>query len=198
MFPLFETIKIENRILCNIGAHNERFNRSRKELSGKTDFIDLSQQIRIPDHLDNSKYKCRVVYSESIHTIEFQPYVSKKINSLQIVFDDEIEYSYKFMDRQALDQILKSVQADEVIIVKNGKVSDTSFSNIVLFDGNKWVTPSDCLLKGTCRSALLDSNTITCEEVFAGDIRRYQYIKLINAMNNMNDSPLIPIKNIRF
>lgn len=198
MYPLFETIKIENRALCNISAHNERLNRSRKELSGRTDFIDLARYIRIPDHLDNSIYKCRVVYSESIHSIEFQPYVKKKINSLQMVHADEIEYSYKFLDRTALDHILKSVKTDEVIIVKNDRITDTSFSNIVLFDGNKWITPPGCLLEGTCRSALLNSNTISCEEVAAGDIRRYQYIKLINAMNSMNDSPLIPIRNIRF
>jgi hypothetical protein len=39
--------------------------------------------------------------------------------------------------------------ADEIIIVRNGLLSDTSYSNIALFDGTMWVTPKTHLSTDT-------------------------------------------------
>jgi len=194
---LFETIQIVNGKLCNINAHNERFNRARNELFGLKNHIDLTEHIKIPGHLNKGIIKCRVLYSESIYSIEFLPYIRKKVTTLQMINADGLEYSYKYLDRTDLDNILKSVKTDEIIIVKSGRITDTSFSNIILYDGSKWITPSDYLLNGTCRSTLLKSKRIICGDVYAKDIRRYRYIKLINAMNNMDDNEPIPIRNIK-
>ena len=47
-----------------------------------------------------------------------------------------------------------------VNFVKNGRLTDTSYSNIALFDGNRWVTPAHPLLKGTMRQSLIDKGLL--------------------------------------
>jgi len=47
-------------------------------------------------------------------------------------------------------------QADEVVFIKNGMVTDCSIGNLLFFDGHEWITPYIPLLKGTQRAFLLD------------------------------------------
>ena len=79
MCRLFETIRIENRQLCNIDYHNRRFNQSRKELFGLPDSIDLSDVIEIPQELDRQIYKCKLIYDKEIISIDFEPYSPRVI-----------------------------------------------------------------------------------------------------------------------
>ena len=83
MCQLFESIKVEGRKLCNIGAHNERFNRSRKDLFGLSSYLDLGEIIQIPESLGNGIYKCKVIYSKTIQEVEFQVYTKRNIQTLQ-------------------------------------------------------------------------------------------------------------------
>ena len=67
---------------------------------------------------------------------------------------------------------------DEVVIVKNGFISDTTISNLAFFDGSEWHTPNTPLLKGTKRAELLDSGFLKEKT-----IKLFQLVeKLINRM----------------
>ena len=98
MYRLLETIKVLNGTLQNIELHNARMNRARRELFGSTDYIDLNNYINFPEHLINNIYKCRVIYSENIETVEFHPYTIKPVRTLQLIECDTLEYKYKFLD----------------------------------------------------------------------------------------------------
>ena len=198
MCRLIESIKIQNWQLQNISYHNERLNRSRRELFGITEPADLSELILLPGDLDSGTYKCRVIYSDIVHNIEFLPYIPRKINSLKVVFDDQISYDHKYADRSCFKDLMKDVQEDDILIIKNGLVTDTSFSNVVFFDGKNWVTPSAFLLNGTMRSFLLDSNLIVTADIRVDDIKNFEAVKLINAMMSLEEGPIIPIGNLHF
>jgi len=116
MSQLFETIKLQNKKLFNIEYHNERMNNSRRNLFGTEDKINLEEVIKIPDGISNNVFKCRVVYSEKITDIEFQPYYEKKVNSLQAINVDWIDYSFKYLDRSNLQKLLCKCIADDVLI----------------------------------------------------------------------------------
>ena len=198
MCRLIESIKIQNWQLQNISYHNERLNRSRRELFGITEPADLSELILLPGDLDSGTYKCRVIYSDIVHNIEFLPYIPRKINSLKVVFDDQISYDHKYADRSCFKDLMKDVQEDDILIIKNGFVTDTSFSNVVFFDGKNWVTPSAFLLNGTMRSFLIDSKMIISREIRLDDIYNFESVKLINAMLDLEKSQTISISNIKF
>jgi len=134
------------------------------------------------------KYKCRIVYTAQIESLDFLPYKSKDIKSLKIIEMDNIDYAYKFLDRKSLDNaFLKKGVADDIIISKEGFVTDAYFANLVFFDGDKWYTPVNPLLKGTKRELLISSNTIIEKDIRTQDIQQYKKVSLINAMLDLSE-----------
>jgi len=197
MCQLLETIGIKDRKPLNIEYHNNRFNKTRKELFNCTDFIDIRNLIYVPESFKKVYCKCRVIYGKTIEKIEYHPYSIKPIQSLRMVQVKDINYNYKFTDRSCFDELLKQKEnCDEILIIKDGLITDTSFSNIVLFDGRDWITPSSPLLKGTKREKLLQERLIKEKEVTTGDLKFFKELRLINAMIDIENSPSIEIKNI--
>jgi 4-amino-4-deoxychorismate lyase len=87
---------------------------------------------------------------------------------------------------------------DDILIVKDGYITDTSFSNIVFFDGEKWVTPARPLLRGTMRESLLKRNLIGEENITVDDLNKIKEARLINAMLPLETGTAIQVENIRF
>lgn len=196
MCLLFETIKVENKKICNVDYHNARMNYSRRELFNSRNEIDLNEVIIIPQSFTDGIYKCRIIYSKNIHSIEFLPYVYRKIQCLQIIIDDEISYSYKFQDRIKLTNHLSKVTSDEILIVKNGLITDTSYSNVVFKDERRFITPSKPLLRGTKRAQLINESIISEEEIHLDDLSKFKFVYLINAMLELDEANGIPIDKI--
>jgi len=198
MCRLIETIKVKNGKIYNRTYHEARMNRSRRELFGTTDKIDLSQ-IRFPGNLrKNQLYKCRIVYSQSIREFTFTEYQPKKIRSLQMVRANHIDYSFKYLDRSHLNKLKsQAAEADEIIIVKNGMVTDSTYSNLVFFDGEKWITPSTPLLKGTKREFYLDQGIIQEAPIRESEVFDFKKVCLINAMLDIEDGVCVDTQCIR-
>lgn len=194
---LLETIRTRNRQLENIHYHNERFNKTRKELFGESEKNDLQKIIKIPADLPRSVHKCRILYNAEIHKIEFIPYRIKKIKTIELITDDEIKYPFKYADRSALQKLKNKSLADEIIIVKNGLLTDTSYANLVFFDGEKWLTPATPLLPGTMRAKLIALGKIREENIRPTDLRLFKKLKLINAMLGFGNSPEIAMGKIK-
>jgi 4-amino-4-deoxychorismate lyase len=196
MCRLFETIRVFDKRLWNIPFHNFRFNKSRKDLFGIQEQLDLAEVINFPESLGNGLFKCRVVYDKEIISVDFEPYTRRSTRSLKLVNCDEAEYSYKFCNRLLFDELLRISQpCDEILIVKNGYITDTSFSNVALYDGSDWVTPQIPLLNGTMRASLIEKNLLKQAPLGVGDIMNFKKISLINAMNNLGDIE-VPVEAI--
>ena len=195
MSPLFETIRICNGEPFNLVLHEQRLNLSRRKLFGSTGGISLARHIRIPEECRSGAYRCRVIYKESIISTEFMPYIPASVRTIKIVMADDIDYNLKYLDRTCLTGLIDRNTADDVLIVKNGYVTDTSYSNIVFTDGRQWLTPDTPLLRGTMREKLLLEGTIKEERITVDDLNRFTHFRLINAMLEYN-APLLPIKNI--
>ncbi|MGD1946112.1 MAG: aminotransferase class IV [Croceivirga sp.] len=86
---------------------------------------------------------------------------------------------------------------DDVLIVKQGHITDSSYANIIFWDGKTWYTPSTYLLKGTKRSQLLHDGLIRETPIELNDLERYQGFQLINAMLDFNPRDVLPISNIK-
>lgn len=196
MCLLIETIRIEDGKLQNISFHNERYNRSRKELFGLNPEPGLDTIINIPPSISKGRYKCRILYSTEIMSITFSEYTIKKLNTLQMVEDNSIEYAFKFHDRKHIEKLKEDIKADDILIIKNGFITDTSYANIVFRDGNKWITPATPLLCGTMRSKLLHEKKVHLEEIRKSDIILFKSARIINAMIDLEESPSINISNI--
>lgn len=141
-------------------------------------------------------YKCRIVYHKQIESVEFIPYQARSIRCLKVIHDQAIDYTHKFEDRSRLNTWFEQRQScDDILIVKNGLVSDSSFSNIIFFDGDKWVTPDSPLLKGTRRQFLLEAAEIKEETIPVERIPSFKSFRLINSMLGF-DGPEMEVSNI--
>jgi len=198
MSRLIESIKVYNKKLYSIEYHNVRMNNSRAELFNSKDKIDFLKVILLPNDLSNELYKCRVIYSEEIISVDFQIYKKRKVDYLKVVYDDEITYSHKFEDRTKFEKHLRESKADEILIIKNGFVTDTGFSNIVFSDGTKYFTPSTPLLKGTKREKLIEEGIIQEEEIRLMGIGKFKFVYLVNALLDISEADKIPIEKIIF
>ncbi len=179
MSLLLETIKIEEGEVFNLSYHQTRFDTSRKDLFNITDQIDLSAVVKAPK---KGLYRCRIIYDENIRSVEYIPYKEKKIQKLKIVTSN-MNYNYKYANREVLNKLLQKYSAyDEIIIEKNGYLTDTTISNIAFYDGDKWITPSQPLLHGTMRAKLLDEGFLHLKEIKKEDLKNYSQIALMNSM----------------
>ncbi|MGP8214535.1 MAG: aminotransferase class IV family protein [Bacteroidia bacterium] len=197
MYPLIESIKVSDGRFQNLSLHNARLNKSRRELWACKDEIDIAESVVIPGNVVKGIYKCTVTYGKTITNIQFQPYAIRKINSLKLVADNTIDYSYKYANRDCLNKLLEQKEGcDEIIIVKHKMLTDTSFSNIAMYDGKKWLTPVKPLLKGTKREELLQQGLIAEAEISISDLKNFNKLSLINAMLDLGDI-VIAVNDLR-
>ena len=196
MCRLIETIQVYNGTVLHGEYHLRRIYESRKNLLGCTDTLDLDSVLEIPQKFSEGRVKCRVIYDRVIHDATFSYYTPLPVKNLKLVYSDTIEYSYKYENREEINR-LRSQRGlcDEILIVKHERITDTSFSNVAFFDGNKWITPANPLLKGTCRQRLLDNNILTEGDITVSDVPSYTHVSLINSMLQLHDD-LIPIDKI--
>jgi len=206
MSPLFETIRIEDGVPMHLGYHQARMDRSRRELfgmgaggnaGGACGAIDLAAAIHVPGNLPAGIHRCRVEYGEQIDHITFTPYTPREVRSLALVEADDIVYDHKLTDRSAIEKLREGNAGDDILIVRRGMVTDSSYANVVFRDVNGWVTPAEPLLAGTARARLLDEGRIKTTTIRPRDLTRYSGAVLINAMLGFREERLIDIADIR-
>lgn len=179
---LFESIRCEHGRLEQLAFHRERMERSRRALFGIAGPIDLTVAVEAAA-LCVGVHKCRVVYARDIASVECSPYAPRVPGTIALVADDTIAYEHKFVDRAALQALVASrPDADDVIIVRHGLLTDASYANIALFDGTRWATPARPLLRGTRRERLLREGLLVERDIRPADLMAYERISLINAM----------------
>ncbi len=176
---LLETIKIEEGKVHHLDYHQKRFDKSREALFNIKKSLVLSSYIETPK---NGLYRCRIIYDSDIRSVEYIPYSEKKIEKLKVVSAD-IDYGYKYENRSVFNHLLEIYSDfDEVIIEKDGLVTDTTISNLAFYDGTQWFTPSKPLLKGTTRERLLNNGFLQTREIKSFEITKYKKVALMNAM----------------
>lgn len=143
--------------------------------------------------------KCRIRYGKEIESIEFEPYTRRVVESLKVLGADHISYGFKYFDRTALDKLyFQRGTCDDIVMIKNGCVTDSYFANIVFWNGEGWFTPETPLLPGTMRASLLDIGKIETARITHQDIGLYQKIRLINAMNDLEEGAEVPIERMSY
>ncbi len=201
MTQLFvETIKIKDGKTQAIAYHQDRMERTIRHFFPSLCNAPMpSLEKLISPTVNMDFYKARVLYGEQgIEAVEYAPYTMRKINSLQVVEDNTIAYDYKSTDRSRLDALAeKKGDCDEIIIVRHGLLTDTSFTNLAIYNGKHWITPRHPLLPGTKRAALLDKGIIQEADITLNDLRNADKVSLFNAMIEFGERE-VPIKNVHF
>jgi len=169
--------------------------RSRKALFSTPDRLSLDELI-VPGDLPPGEVKCRLVYGRHIEHVDFLPYARKTIHSLVLMEAGSLEYPFKYLDRSGIEQFQRSRREyDEVLFVKNGAITDSSYCNLAFLSGETWYTPSEPLLHGTCRERLIHARLIQPCRITPDDLPDFSHVSLINAMLDLTDL-VIPVDSI--
>jgi len=159
--------------------------------------VFLKAAIRVPQLNASGGVRCRVEYGPEILSVAFTPWQKQPIRSLKQISVESIDYHAKFIDRTALNALFSlRGNCDEIIIVKQDRITDTSISNLIFFDGTAWITPTEPLLPGTCRERLLALRKISARTLRPADLGSFSGVKLINALRDPDEEEMIPISNI--
>ncbi|MFC2129652.1 aminotransferase class IV family protein [Bacteroidota bacterium] len=197
MFPLLETIKIIGRQPLNLQWHQRRLDYAFHILFGTNNPMQLNELIQVPDTFGEGLLKCRFLYGSTDFKIEYSEHSPRQVSSLKIVQCDTIDYSHKYTNRSMLTGLLEQKgEADDILIVRDGWITDTSYSNIVFFDGEAWFTPEEPLLEGTARNRLLAEGKIFPAKIQPENLKNYKSFKLINAMLDFEEQEDMAIMNI--
>ncbi len=195
---LLETIRFEKGVFSNLNFHQIRMDKSRRELFNCIDSINLMEilnKLSLPKSIQ--VFKLRIVYDKLVREIDFVPYKRPNKKSLKLIFCDKIDYSYKYLDRKLInDRFIKKGEADDIIIVKNGLITDSSFANLLFYDGEKWFTPAKPLLKGTQRDKMIAEERAIEVDITPADLALFKNVRLINAMIRFEDEVDISISNV--
>lgn len=197
MCLLFETIRVENGKPLHLAWHEQRMRRAREEFWPWSNQSDLKNLIVIPSEFSTGMVRCNILYGPETFEIKFQSYSRRIIRSLKLVHCNTVDYHVKFVDRINLEKLLAMRgECDDILIVKEGLITDTSVSNIIFYDGKTWVTPEKPLLKGTCRERLLGEGKIAASGINEDELHRFTGCKLINAMRFPEEEETIMISHI--
>ena len=175
-----ETIKIVDGEICNLLYHQKRYE-SVLETIGVKERQNLEEFIKPPQW---GLYRCRLVYDADNIEVTFHEYKKREISTFKLIFENDIEYFHKSTAREKIDSLYeKREECDEILIIKDLLVTDTSIANIAFYTTEGvWVTPKNPLLKGTARERLLDEGRLVEADIKANELRSFTKVALLNAM----------------
>lgn len=197
MYPYFETIKVLDGEAFHLKYHQQRLNNTllmADKVNLLPSFREIFKTLQLPA---KGLYKCRIEYNNSEFSVTLDPYEPKHVETLKVIEDNNIEYPFKYTDRSLLQELLAlKGNCDDILIIRNGHVTDTSYTNIAFYDGHDWLTPDTYLLPGTARTRLLETGVLKSAPIHKEDILRFKCFKLINSMLNTDFTDYRKIEGI--
>jgi len=182
MSRFIETIRAENGLMPQLHLHQERMSRTLRDhgMAGVPELLNLLKDARLNDP---GRWRIRIEYGID-GQVEWSvyPYVRQKIEKVCMVNTKPPDYRYKYADRAWLHALKSQSMADEILIIRDGLITDASIANIVFRNHQGWWTPDSPLLNGTERRRLLSMGTIRESRITVSDLSSFTEFRLINAM----------------
>jgi len=175
-----ETIKVIDGSFYHLEYHQNRYEQTLGSY-GIKNCTELQDILEAPP---KGLYRCRVVYDlDGGLTQEYHPYKKRDIKKLKLIESNSLSYEKKFANREAIDALFtQRGECDDILIVQNGLLTDTTIANIALYDGKEWWTPKRALLAGTTRQRALDNGFVKERDIQVDDLKSYSALAVMNAM----------------
>ncbi|MGP1514561.1 MAG: aminotransferase class IV [Bacteroidales bacterium] len=176
-----ETICLNNGVLMNLSFHQKRVDETVKHFGLSN--INLSSIIKyIPKITKNKIFKCKIIYGIDLYEISFIEYFPLIRKKVKFVEANNLFYDFKFEDRTAINTLMSQTDCDDIIIIKNGLVTDSSIANLVFENKQGLFTPATPLLRGTCIRRLLAQKIVKEQIIRKQDIKNFKTVRFVNAM----------------
>lgn len=196
MYPFLESICFDGDQYRLLPYHQERIDRAFSNFFPNSPSLQLESLL--PGNLPTGiRSKIRMLYGEADFKIEANRYNIRPVHSLRVIEGGVLDYAYKYSDRSEIDRLFdERGGADDIMITKNGFVTDSSYANLLFLHEGRWFTPKTALLFGVKRQFLLQKQTIQETEIHVDDLPKYESVSLINSMLDPGEVQ-IPVENIK-
>ena len=189
-----ETIRIQDGRACHLSDHTDRMRRTADHFGFTAPTLPHDLEAHLSADLRTGTVRCRVLYDHTLREVTFTPYRRRQIERLFAVDAGTTDYAFKYADRAPLARPDVPLGAsDELLFVRDGCLTDTSYTNLVLRRGDELVTPDTFLLDGTCCRRLLRTGRICTARIRLQDLATYDELLLINAMMPLREAIRLPI-----
>lgn len=172
----FETLKVKDGKILNLKYHQKRVDKTR-------DFFGFKGKLELEENSFNlpqkGEFRLRIDYSKEIKSFTCKEFTCREFKEFRVLKSD-IEYDYKYANRDELDAL--KTDEKEIIIVKNGLITDTTIANIAIRVESDWLTPKTPLLKGTTRARLVDEGFLKCADLTLEDLEKAENFAIMNAL----------------
>ena len=197
MCLLLETICLKDGQALHLDYHWQRMRNSSQHLFPGYQPPDPEELLsRVNAQSLKGTYRWRIVYGPGLLETELLPYNYKPIRYLKLM-ETNIDYPHKFANRASLDSLHNQRgQADDVLLVKDGRITDTTIANIIFIKGGRLYTPNRPLLMGTALCRLLDEGRVTPMAISPDDISQFEAFWLVNALRIAFPFQPMPIEGI--
>lgn len=196
MTQFIESIRIEDNEAFLLDLHQKRVNQTLANF-GVAGSLNLKKIYEDAHFDEDGMFKLRIIYDlEKNFRKQLIPYAVSEIHNFQLVENNNFDYSFKFEDRKEFERMITKAKTDEVIIIKNNHITDTSFANLLFLKGKEWFTPSAYLLNGVMRQHLLHHKKIKEADITLQNIKDYSHFQIINSMNDFDDMFVYPLAKI--
>lgn len=206
MYRFLETMYYDGSGIRNLDLHLERIQSSLIYSSGGVlSGVGNSMLIQIKEilrsfQISGQAQRVRVLYDENGLDIEASPLMIQYPTTFRCVdVDHNFDYSYKFADRQVLNEaFLKRNGKEDVILIRDGWVTDTSKANLAFRKNDKWYTPYFPLLAGTTWKKLVSEQSLLPRPIHVDHIALFDVVRTFNALHAFEAAPEIPVDQIIF
>lgn len=160
----------------------------------------LVKCIELPVAYQKGIVRCRIVYDAHLVTIRYFHYTIRNIRSLKLMeIPEGMDYMYKYADRKMIEDLYNlRGDADDILMTRDGWITDTSIANIAFSKNGRWYTPSIPLLAGTTWKRLVKSGKLMTRPIHSTHLSGFDNFKIFNAMRDWEDTEETPIVNILF
>ncbi len=199
MKQFLETICILNGVPQHLDWHQRRVDATMQHFYPEHHHSwALVSCIDVPSEFLSGTVRCRIEYDAHHFSIHYFPYTPKTISTLNLVeVPVGLDYSYKYADRKIIEDLFeRREEADDILMTRDGWITDTSIANISFQKNGRWYTPSIPLLAGTTWKRLVSSGILVPSPIHFTQLHMFDSFKVYNAMNDWNRENSSAVQNI--
>lgn len=198
MCLLIETGRVQHGELLRLAYHQARLDAARAHFFPHAPYLSLVELLQVPPAFSSGSYRCRLLYGEGIEQVDFTPLVKRQFRKLKVVHAKaDFNYSYKLADRRGLNELLaQKGGADEVIIARENRITDSSIGNLVFRKNGEFFTPKEPLLLGTQRTYLLQQGLLQEKEILLAHLPSFEAVGIINALIDWKEIAWVDIQDV--
>lgn len=187
MSRFIESIKIEDQEIFNLDLHQKRVDAT-FSFFGKDETLDIGKIFEDLKLEEDGLYKLRIVYDlDKKFSSRMIPYAYSQKTEFALVVNNTLDYSYKFEDRKVFDLMKNKAKSEEIIIVKNNHITDSSYANLLFLKDKQWYTPNTYLLNGVQRQQLLKTKKVKETDINLQNLKTFSHFQMVNAMIGFNE-----------